>query len=86
MFDYVQLTTKVLNAEHAGVKLVFQLHNPPPKIMTKQLTEKMCHVCWMSLLRQTGSRHMTDLRKGDAVQLTLIMVHTKYEIHGTYTS
>ena len=36
--------------------------------------------------RQTGSRWTTDLKRGDTVQLTIIMLQTKYQINPTYTS
>ena len=35
--------------------------------------------------RQTGSRRMTDLKRGDTVQLTMVMLQTKYQIIPTYT-
>ena len=35
--------------------------------------------------RQTGSRRMKDLKRGDTVQLTMFMLQTKYQIIPTYT-
>ena len=37
----------------------------------------------MPLPWQTGSRHMTDLKREDMLQLTLIMLQTNYQIDPT---
>ena len=42
-----------------------------------KILEKMCSWDTDNLLRQTGSRHMTELKKGDMVQLTLIILQAE---------
>ena len=41
-------------------------------------TEKISPWDMMPLSWQKGSRHMSDMKRGDMVQLTLIMLQTKY--------
>ena len=48
-------------------------------------TKKICPWDSYAPLQQTGSRHTTDLKTGDMVQLTLITLQTKYQIKKTNT-